>query len=80
MDVPTLTRFLMWSMILNSGLFAFWSLTILFAPDLAYRLQYRFFPLERKTWDVVMYAFMGAYKLLIVVFNLVPYVALLLVG
>jgi hypothetical protein len=36
--------------------------------------------LPRETYDVVIYGFLGAFKLVFLVFNAVPYVALSIVG
>jgi hypothetical protein len=52
----------------------------MFAPDLVYRLQSIWFPLPRATFDLAIYAFIGLFKIFFLVFNLVPYLALLLIG
>lgn len=77
-DITLLTRFFMWCTIINGGLFIFWSLFFLFAPDLVYRIQTRVFPLPRETYDAVIYGFLGFFKALFLLFNLTPYLALLL--
>ena len=51
-----------------------------FAPDLVYRTQKIWFPIPRETFTVVMYAFLGAFKIVFLVFNVVPYMALSIVG
>ena len=80
MDIQTLTRFFMWCTIINGGLLAFWTLMYLFVPDLVYSTQKKWFPIPRETFNIVMYAFLGAFKIIFLVFNLVPYLALLIVG
>lgn len=80
MDLQTLTAFFMWCTILNIALLAWALIWFMLAPDFMYRVQTRFFPLTRDTFNVVMYAFLGAYKLLIIVFNVAPFIALLIVG
>lgn len=80
MDLTTLTSFFMWCSIFNGGLLVLWTFCFLLMPDLVYRTQKRWFPLPRETFDVVMYVFVGAFKLLFLVFNLVPYLALLMIG
>ena len=45
-----------------------------------YRLQSRFFPIPRETFNVVIYSFLGLYKIFVIVFCLVPYLALLILG
>ncbi|PLX86345.1 MAG: hypothetical protein C0617_01690 [Desulfuromonas sp.] len=80
MDIQTLTAFFMWCSILNGGLLALWTVFCVFAPDLVYRTQRRWFPIPRETWDVVIYYFLGMFKIVFLVFNLVPYVALRIIG
>jgi hypothetical protein len=80
MDLPTLTSFFMWCSIINGGLLILWNVCCMFAPDLVYRLQSIWFPLPRATFDVAIYAFIGLFKIFFLVFNLVPYLALLLIG
>ena len=66
--------------IINSGLLLFWTVFVLFTPDLVYRTQKRWFPASRETWGVVMYSFLGAFKIVVIVFCLVPWLALLIIG
>ena len=80
MDSQTLTTFFMWCTIMNGGLLVLWSILCLSAPDLVYRTQSRWFPIPRKSIDVAIYAFLGLFKVFFLVFNLVPYLALLIVA
>ena len=80
MCVETLTRFFMWSTILNGALLVLWTTMLILAPDLVYRMQSRWFPIPRETFNVVIYSFLGLFKIVFIVFNIVPYVALLIVG
>ncbi|MDH3474732.1 MAG: hypothetical protein OEM59_13685 [Rhodospirillales bacterium] len=57
-----------------------WTTLCILAPDLVYRTQSKWFPIPRETFDVVIYAFLGLFKIFWLVFNAVPYVALLIVG
>lgn len=80
MDIPTLTRFFMWCTIINGALLVFWTVWCIVAPQLVYRTQSIWFPIPRETFNVVMYAFLGLFKIVFLVFNLVPWIALLIVG
>ena len=70
----------MWCTILNVALLCLWTVLFLAVPNIVYRTQHRFFPISREAFDVIMYCFLGAYKLLIIVFALAPWLALLIVG
>ncbi|MBW2201685.1 MAG: hypothetical protein JRF71_12765 [Deltaproteobacteria bacterium] len=80
MDIQTLTTFFMWCTIINGGIFILWTVFFMFAPDFVYRLQSKLFPIPRETYNVVIYAFLGLFKIVFLFFNVVPYLALLIVG
>lgn len=80
MDMPTLTMFFMWCTIINGGILMLWTIFFVFAPDFVYRVQSKWFPIPRETYNVVVYAFLGAFKIVFIVFNIVPYVTLLIIG
>ncbi|MBP7275969.1 MAG: hypothetical protein KBA51_07180 [Kiritimatiellae bacterium] len=79
MDIQMLTRFLMWCTILNFGFLMCSFLLLSFAGDLVYKMHSKGFPMSRETFNAVVYAFLGVYKLLIIVFNFVPWVALMII-
>ena len=80
MDVQQLTTFFMWCTIINGALFVYWAAMCIFAKDLVYRSQSRWFPIRRDTFDVAIYAFLGLFKIFFLMFNVVPYVALLIIA
>ena len=80
MDIETLKAFFMWCSLINGGLLAFWVGFLAFAPELVYNTQKRWFPLSRETFEVVMYGYLGLFKIFVLVFNVVPYLALLIMG
>jgi len=80
MDIQTLTKFFMWCTILNVALLALSSLMCLCAGDWVYRIHSKWFSIPREAFNVAIYSFIGLYKILVITFNLIPYVALLIVG
>jgi len=80
MDIQTLTTFFMWCTIINGSLFILWVIMYILAPDLIYRIQSKWFPIPRETYNVLMYSFLGLFKIIFLVFNVVPYVSLLIIG
>jgi len=80
MDIQTLTTFFMWCTILNVGLLILSSLICVCAADWAYRIHNKWFSISRETFNVAIYSFLGLYKIFVIVFNVIPYVALLIVG
>jgi hypothetical protein len=64
---------------MNGVLLLLWTAMFIFTPDLVYRTQSKWFSIPRETFDVVMYSFLGLFKIFFLVFNLIPYLALLIV-
>ena len=79
MTISVMTDFFMWCTILNIGIMAFWMIFLIFAPEFTYRLQARFFPMPRETWNIVIYSFLGIYKIMFLIFALIPYLTLLII-
>jgi Family of unknown function (DUF6868) len=80
MDIQTLTTFFMWCTIMNGCILTLWTVFFMFAPDLVYRTQSKWFPIPRVTFNVIIYSFLGFFKVIFLFFNVVPYLALLMVG
>ncbi|ABA89797.1 hypothetical protein Pcar_2559 [Syntrophotalea carbinolica DSM 2380] len=76
MTVSIVREFFMWCTIINGILLIFSALMCAFAGDWIYRLHGRLFSLPRESFNVVLYAFIGVFKIFFIVFNLVPYLAL----
>jgi len=78
MDIQILTKFFMWCTIINGDLLVLSAIMCILVPDFIYRMHSKLFPMPRETFNVVIYSFLGLFKILFLVFNVVPYVALLL--
>ena len=70
----------MWCTIINGGLLAFRSLMCIAAPDLVYRTQRKWFPMSKEVYTIAIYGFLGLFKIMFFIFNLVPFIALLIIG
>ena len=80
MDIQTLTLFFMWCTIINVGILIFWTMFLLLAPDFVYRTQSKWFAVSQEQFDLVMYSFLGLFKALFIVFCVVPWLALVIIG
>ena len=80
MSIEMLTKFFMWCTILNMGLLMFSFLILAFAGDFVYRTHSKWFPMPRETFNVVLYSSIGMYKIIVFVFNVVPWAALAIIG
>jgi len=81
MDIQSLATFFMWCSVINGGILILWTLFYMFPPARVYRVQNRWFPIHRETYNAVMYAFPGLFKMLFLVFifDLVLYLDLLFI-
>lgn len=78
MDIHMLCVFFMWCAVMNAGLLILMSLILTFAGEWIYRLHAKLFPMSRETFNAVISSFLGLYKIVFLVFNIVPYAALLI--
>lgn len=79
MSIEQLRDLLLWSTVINFGVLIVWFLAIVTARDAIHRLHGRWFPLTSEQFTAIHYLSMSLYKLGVILFNLVPYVALRLV-
>jgi len=80
MTLDTLRETLLWCAVLNYGVLLGWCLQFTAAHDWLHRRHARWFRLSPERFDAIQYIGMAMYKIAIVLFNLVPYLALRLVG
>lgn len=80
MELATVRTFFLWCAILNGALLGLSVLIVACAGGWVYRVHGMWFGLSRETFNVAIYSFIGLFKVLVLVFNVVPYVVLLMVG
>lgn len=80
MTYETLTAFFGWMTVLNFGFLVFATLMLLAMRDWATSLHARLFNLDETTVRAAYFSFLSRYKVLALVFSLIPYLALRLVA
>jgi len=80
MTIDTLRQMLLWCFVINYGLLLWWFLFFTFAHDWVYRFHGKWFKMPVEKFDAIHYAGIAFFKICIFVFNLVPYIALQIVG
>jgi len=80
MSIVIVRQALLWCTVLNYSVLFVWWLFFLLAHDWMHGWQSQWFHLSREQFDALHYAGMALYKLGILLFNLVPYIALHIVG
>ncbi|NLX25763.1 MAG: hypothetical protein GXY61_07370 [Lentisphaerae bacterium] len=80
MDIYTLTDLFGWMTAINLGMFILAALLCVFANNYIARVHGKMFGLPAETIKATLYGFLGIYKLLFIVFCLIPWIALKIVS
>jgi hypothetical protein len=80
MSISMLRDVLLWCAVINYGVLLVWFLFFILAHDFMHRLHGRWFQLSRQQFDIIHYAGMAIFKLGIILLNVVPHIALRIVG
>jgi hypothetical protein len=77
MSIPLLKNVLFWCLAFNYSVLILWVFLIVVAHDPFYRLNSRLFGVSAQAFDTVNYAGIVGFKSLVLIFNLGPYIGLL---
>ena len=80
MSIDVLRNFFLWCAVINYSVLMVWVVLLMSPHDWLYRLWGKWFPLTAQQFDVINFGGIALYKLGILLFNLVPYVALRIVA
>jgi Na+/H+ antiporter NhaA len=76
----TLKQFLLWCLILNTGIYAFTAFAVFAFRKPVCWIHEKIFNFDEATTLKSIHRYLAHYKLLITAFNFVPWVALLIIG
>lgn len=79
MSIELTRMFLLWCTVINYAILLAWFLVFTLAREWMWRLHGRWFQLSGEQFDALHYAGMSIYKIGVLVFNLVPFLALSIV-
>jgi len=79
MDLHVVRDVLLWCTVINYGVLLCWLVVFILAHDWMLLLHGRWFRMPVEQFDTIHYTAMAIYKLGILLLNLVPYAALLIV-
>jgi hypothetical protein len=80
MTIEIMRKVLAWCAVMNIALLVWWFIFIAFAHDWTYRLHSKWFNISKETFDTIHYAGMAFFKMGTLLFILIPYFALHIVG
>jgi hypothetical protein len=76
MTVEAVRNFLFWCTVIDYGILLIWCVVFKVLHDTHYKLTRWWFPVQVETYDEINLKGVAFFKLAILLFNLVPYVAL----
>ncbi len=76
MNIEEIRTTLGWCSLINIILLLIWFVMLVTARDWIHRLHGKWFRLPPEKLDAIHYRIMGQYKMLVYLFNIVPYIAL----
>ena len=79
MNLEQLTEFFKWMTIINIGLLIVSSVVVMILKNIIYKLHGKFFGIKEENIAMIAYAWLGAYKVAVMVFNIVPYISLVII-
>ena len=80
MSIDVVRNFFLWCAVINYLLLVVWFLLLVFPHQWLYRRWGKWFTLTAQQFDAINFGGIALYKLGILLLNLVPYIALRVVG
>ena len=74
-----LKDFCIWCAVVNTVVMFVWFLNLTVTHDFMYKQHSRWFQISEQKFDAIQYSCVAGFKLFIVFFNIVPYIALCIV-
>jgi len=79
MNLDQLTEFFKWMAIINIGLLLLSSVLVMMLKNVMGKIHGKLFSIKEEDVALMAYGYLGVFKVLIIVFILVPYISLLLI-
>ena len=76
MTIEQIREMLGWCTLINIGLMIFSFILLCVMRSFVYRMHTKWFPMSEQTFNAIVYSYLGIYKILVIVFNLVPWLAM----
>lgn len=76
MNIDQLSSFFGWMTVINIGILVFTSVLAMAMRGTICRMHGKLFGLSEKEVSVALYAYLGIYKIFVIVLNIVPFLAL----
>jgi hypothetical protein len=80
MTIEQITHLLGWSAILNYGILILSTIMLVACKGFVVRTHQKFFKLSEEDLNRAYFQYLAQFKILVIVFNIVPYLALRIMG
>ena len=80
MTYEALYEFFKWCSIFNIVIIAWWAVRIMVFPNFVFKMHSKWFEIPREEFNKIHYKAMAYYKLIVIVFNVVPWLVLWKMG
>ncbi len=78
MTLDQLTELFKWMTIINIGIFISSSLLSMVLRKIVCKMHGKLFGIDEGKVSIVLYGYLGVYRIFVIVFNIVPYLSLLI--
>lgn len=79
MNLDQLAELFKWMAIINIGLLLFSSVLVIVLKNVMGKLHGKLFGIKEESVSIMAYGYLGMFKVLIIVFIIVPYISLLII-
>ena len=79
MTIDMVRNFFLWCSIINVGLLLISFVMFWVGRGMIYRIHSKWFAISKEQFAMLWYAMIGFYKMIVFVFNIVPYIALCII-
>ena len=80
MSIDIYIDFFKWCSVINGFIIILSSIIFLFFPDYSYKNNKKFFLGSKEEFNKTIYTILLYYTMIVIIFNIVPYISLLLMG
>jgi hypothetical protein len=78
--MAVLSEFFMWMTIINALIIVLTAVLFLLLKDVAVRIHGKMFGISPEAISIALYGYLGVFKVVFIVFNLVPWLALKIIS
>ncbi|WP_127716789.1 DUF6868 family protein [Halobacteriovorax sp. HLS] len=79
MTYDLLVELFKWASIIAMTIYIWTAVMCIFANSFIFNIQKKMFNISKDTFDIIIYSYLGLFKIFLILFFIVPYISLLVV-